>query len=214
MSKIWFISDVHFGHKAILKYQPKRLEKMSINPTDSDSDKHHTKYLIEQWNNTIAKNDVVYICGDLSFYNREATRRILEKLHGKKHLILGNHDSSSKGLENYFESVSQIKSVVFKKHEYEFLDEDLYLELCHFPILTWNQRQKGVVMVHGHTHGRIDDINELSKELRVDVGYDGSLANMEFISLEDLYIHCKKISGGLLFKKYIEKKMLDDGRRY
>ena len=137
----------------------------------------------------------------------------MEKLNGKKHLILGNHDKSCKGLENYFESVSQIKTVDFKKHEYDFLDENFIIEMCHYPIFSWNRRQHGSCHVHGHCHGSIDGLNKQSKELRVDVGYDGELANLDFIGLEQLYKYFKSITGELTFKQYIEKKMENDGYR-
>ena len=42
-------------------------------------------------------------------------------------------------------------------------------------------------MVHGHCHGNIDDLNESSKDLRIDVGLDGKLANYNLVSLEQLY---------------------------
>ena len=212
-SKVWFTSDIHFGHKNVLRFCKKRQEKMGIDLEDPAFDEKHRLYLIEQWNNTIAKKDIVYILGDFSFYNREGTRRILERLNGKKHLILGNHDKSCKGLENYFESVSQIKTVDFKKHEYQFLDENFIVEMCHYPIFSWNRRQHGSVMIHGHTHGSICNINKQSKELRVDVGYDSLLGNLGFVSLEDLYKYFKTITNGLSFKDYIEKKMVEDGYR-
>lgn len=42
-------------------------------------------------------------------------------------------------------------------------------------------------MVHSHCHGNIDEFNESSKDLRIDVGLDGKLANYNFVSLEHLY---------------------------
>ncbi|MDD7621917.1 MAG: hypothetical protein SOY33_00405 [Candidatus Onthovivens sp.] len=42
-------------------------------------------------------------------------------------------------------------------------------------------------MVHGHCHGNIDEFNESSKDLRIDVGLDGKLANYNFVPLEQLY---------------------------
>jgi calcineurin-like phosphoesterase family protein len=212
-NKVWFTSDIHFGHKNVLRFCTKRREKMGIDIDDPEFDDKHRLYLIDQWNKTISKKDTVYILGDFSFYNREGTRRILEKLNGKKHLILGNHDKSCKGLENYFESVSQIKTVDFKKHEYEFLDENFIVEMCHFPIYSWNRRQHGVCHIHGHTHGSMCEINKSSKELRVDVGYDSVLGDLEFISLEKLYNHFKSITGNQTFRNYINKKMEDDGYR-
>lgn len=212
-TKIWFTADLHLGHKHIIHFKKERVRKMKLDYNDPEYNDKHTKYIIEQWNNRIDKKDRVYILGDLSFYNREGTRRILEKLNGEKHLIIGNHDKSCKGLENYFESVSQIKTVTFSKHEYDFLNENFIINMCHFPIFSWDRRQHGTVMVHGHTHGNIDEMNELSRELRVDVGYDGKLAKMDFVDLETLYKHCKTITGDLTFKQYIEKKMIEDGTR-
>lgn len=45
--------------------------------------------------------------------------------------------------------------------------------MCHFPMLSWEHKDKGSVMIHGHCHGKVDKINIDSKELRVDVGIDG-----------------------------------------
>lgn len=213
MVKVWFTSDLHFGHKHILYFKKGRCEKFNINLNDPDAIEIHDKCLIEQWNNTIGKKDVIYILGDLSFLKKDETKKLLEKLHGKKHLILGNHDKSCKGLENYFESVSQLKTVNFQKHEFQFLDENFIVEMCHFPILSWNRRQHGVCHVHGHAHGGCDEVNTLSKELRVDVGYDSNLSNFNFIDLETLYKYFKSITGDMTFREYIDKKMIEDGCR-
>ncbi len=65
--------------------------------------------------------------------------------------------------------------------------------MCHFPMLSWEHKDKGSVMIHGHCHGKVDKINTDSKELRVDVGIDGNLANYDLISLEKLANHLTKI---------------------
>ncbi|MEE0684722.1 MAG: hypothetical protein UC703_10040 [Bacilli bacterium] len=57
-------------------------------------------------------------------------------------------------------------------------------------------------MIHGHCHGKVDQINTDSKELRVDVGIDGNLANYDLISLEKLANHFIKI------EKYNEHGMV------
>ena len=57
----------------------------------------------------------------------------------------------------------------------------------------WEHKDKGSVMIHGHCHGKVDKINTDSKELRVDVGIDGNLANYDLISLEKLANHLTKI---------------------
>lgn len=204
MNKVWFTADTHFSHKNILKYTH-RPEVFGLDLESETFIEEHNQWLIDKWNSTVGKKDTVYILGDFSFANQEETKKILEKLHGIKHIVYGNHDMSARKLTNYFESCSDIKEVIFKKSTYPFLEEDFSVEMCHYPILSWNRRNYGSCMIHGHCHGNIDDINKASNELRVDVGIDGSLANYEFISLEDLYYYFKTITNGELFLDYVRQ---------
>ena len=217
--KIWFTSDTHFFHRNILKFQKERREIMGITDDMSDSEmiEKQNEWIINMWNSTVDKHDHIYILGDVSFGTTEETRVLLEKLHGKKHLIVGNHDKSCNGLENYFVSVSQIKEFPIKKHQYDFLEENIYLVLCHFPMIAWNRRLHGSWMIHGHIHGGYDAENIKSEELRVDIGLDSKIANFGLVSLEQLYKFMKdKIAekGFTDFEKYIEWKSDKDGIRY
>jgi hypothetical protein len=60
-------------------------------------------------------------------------------------------------------------------------------------------------MVHGHCHGRIDEYNNKTGDLRVDVGIDGGLFHEcgGFISLEKLYKYFYGIAQGPAFAKYV-----------
>ena len=160
----------------------------------------------------------MYILGDFCLGNKIETEKILQKLKGKKFLIEGNHDKSLHGLERYFEWYGQIKEAKFTNNQYDFINpnETFCCELCHYPLLTWNRRPHGTCMVHGHCHGTIDSFNNESMELRVDVGFDGTLANRGLIPLEDLYNHFKAklaIAGVNTFQEYNEWKMKNDGFR-
>lgn len=206
---IWLTSDLHFSHLNILKFQKERCETMGITEDMTDTEKlhKHNEWIVNMWNMTVKKEDHVYILGDVSFGSTEETRKILERLRGHKHLIVGNHDKSCKGLENYFESVSQIKEFPIKKHMYDFLEENIYLVLCHFPMVAWNRRLHGAFHLCGHLHGSLDEITEQSGELKVDVGLDGKLANFSLVSLEKVYKYMKnKIvkKGFNDFEKYVE----------
>lgn len=139
------------------------------------------------WNKTVSKNDEVIIVGDFSFLSTEDTKKLMGKLNGNKILVLGNHDDSSERMKNYFNNVSQIKERTFKASNYGFLDGNFRMYMCHFPLLSWPSKNHGAIMVHGHCHGNIDDLNENSKDLRIDVGLDGNLANYNLVSLEQLY---------------------------
>lgn len=184
---IWFTSDLHFFHDRILEFHPKR--KTIFGDTVEKS----KETMIKWWNSRVDKKDTVYILGDLSFGEVEDKRKLFQRLNGNKILILGNHDKIPDHLKCYFNSITQIKNMRFKKSVHSFLTRDMEVIMCHFPMLTWEHKEKGAVMVHGHCHGKIDEINELSKELRVDVGIDSKFANYNLVSLEKLDKHFNKI---------------------
>ena len=212
--KIWFVGDLHFSHQSILYFHPKRRAEVGITLEELQEDKalaiaRHDEWLINRWNEIVSREDTIYFLGDFCFANKVNTEKILQKLKGKKHLILGNHDKSLNGLDRYFESVSQIKEAKFTNNQFKFIDpkETFCIEMCHYPLLTWNRRPHGTVMVHGHAHGMADDLNRVSKELRVDVGFDGTLANHSFVELETLYNYFCEIrdaAGCKTFQEYNE----------
>ena len=145
------------------------------------------EWLLDKWRSTVDKRDTVYVLGDLTFLKSEDARHLLEKLPGQKFLIEGNHDGSIRAYKNYFREVYQIKEMVFKPTVAPFLKEDLQVVMCHYPMVTWNKKPYGAIMLHGHCHGKLDEHNAQSMDLRFDVGIDGTLANLEFLTLEDIY---------------------------
>lgn len=193
---IWFISDLHFLHKNILDHQP--LRKTLFGETLME----HDKKLLEFWNATVSKKDTVYIIGDLAFGEMSEKHKLFHKLNGNKILILGNHDKVPDHLKSVFSSVHTIKEMTFKQSVYPFLEEDFNIVMCHFPLLTWNHKTSGYCMVHGHCHGKLDDFNTDSEELRVDVGIDAKLSGGGFIPLGQLYDHFKKVAKQKLLKEY------------
>ena len=83
MAKDFFIADTHFGAENIRRYENRPFE------TAQEMDEK----LIENWNKTITPEDTVYVLGDFSDYkDREKDAEILQRLHGCKILIMGNHD--------------------------------------------------------------------------------------------------------------------------
>ena len=84
---IYFISDTHFGHEAIISYCHR--------PFRSIDEMNET--LIKNWNETVSDNDTIYFLGDFSFCGYEKTRDILNRLKGKKIIIVGNHEK--KGIQ-------------------------------------------------------------------------------------------------------------------
>lgn len=205
MPKVFFTSDTHFFHKNILKHCPSRKEL--CNASDENDIVSWDKWMVDEWNKTIKKHDIVYIIGDFAFGSAELSKKILGKLNGKKFLILGNHDGSSDKLNNHFIQITQQKMAVFKKEQYDFLDEDMQVFMCHYPLITWPSKHYGAIQLHGHCHGRLDAYNEESPDLRVDIGIDSTIAEFKPIPLEKIYQYFKTKTNGKSFKEYaIEKK--------
>lgn len=221
--KIWFVSDTHFGHVSILYFHPLRREACGVTLEELQTDKNsaiakHDQWLINKWNSVVRKQDTVYFLGDFCLKNKEYTENILKQLKGKKFLIRGNHDKSLNGLENYFEWVGDIKEAKFTNNQFKFIDpnETFCVEMCHYPMLTWNRRPHGTCMVHGHSHGNANIINELTDELRVDVGLDNQYWDYNFVELEQLYNYFRNIikSHGLsTFQDYVNYLMETQGYR-
>lgn len=213
--KVFFISDMHFHHLNCLYFKPKRRTLAGISLDElQNGDKEacmrkHDEWLINKWNEQVGKRDVVYILGDFCLGNKEITQRILSRLNGRKYLILGNHDKSCKGLENYFEWVGSIKEAKFTHEMFPFIDqsETFCVEMCHFPMIAWNRKAHGTVHTCGHIHSAHDFMNDQTGVLRVDVGLDAALANYQLIPLEKLYAHFRDIvkkHGFSTFKEYAE----------
>jgi calcineurin-like phosphoesterase family protein len=223
--KIWFTSDLHFLHGNSIVFHPERLEAAGMSYSDFEVDRglsmeQYAEWLIGKWNETVKREDSVYILGDFSLANRERTEKVLRRLRGKKYLIFGNHDKACKGLENYFEWCGDIKEAKFTENQFKFIDpnETFCVELCHYPLLTWNRRTHGSCHLHGHVHGALDTYNENSKELRLDVGWDGALAKKYggLIELEDIYNEFRaKLdkAGASTFQEYMDKLMIEQGYR-
>lgn len=95
MSTVRFIGCLHLKHEWMAKHRG-----------FEDSVDHDT-HLIKSWNDLITKRDLTYILGDISMENPDAYK-ILDKLNGRKKVILGNHDLGKHipELLKYVDSVS------------------------------------------------------------------------------------------------------------
>ena len=101
---IWFTSDLHLNHANIIKYTKSRHHFNKMDPVAfaallPDAQKAYlrsecvpemNKAIIENFNACVKPEDEVYILGDVCFGGD--VEGFLRQLHGKKYLIIGNHD--------------------------------------------------------------------------------------------------------------------------
>ena len=145
----WFLADTHFSHANIIKYSNRPFaSKFEMNSK-----------LMENWNTKVSQDDTVYHLGDFCFADEQEGQSILDRLNGKKHLIIGNHDKTGVKLSGW-ESVSHYKEVSI---------DGQFIVLCHYAMRVWNKSHHGAWMLYGHSHGSLpDDPNALSFDVGVD----------------------------------------------
>ena len=216
MNKIYFISDTHFGHKNILHYTSSRCEAIGVKCykdndewkyidlttnqpiSEQEAVKRMDNWIIQKWNERVDKKDEVYVLGDFSFYGVEETQKIFHKLHGKKHLIIGNHDSSGESIQGWA-TKKQLHLIDITKSRFDWLPKTLRIFMSHFPMISWWSKEYGSIMLHGHCHGRINDLNNSQPDLRLDVGMDGE----KFMwSLEEVYEYMVNKTKTVDFESY------------
>ena len=140
MSKIFYISDTHLGHKNCIEFDKRPFE--SVEEMDQT--------IIDNWNRKVTDEDTVYILGDFIYRSGRSFDWYLKQLKGKKILVSGNHDwqlLEDEKTKPYFEHIGNLV---------EIDDGDKQIVLCHFPLAEWNgSRRKWNTTYHiyGHIHG-------------------------------------------------------------
>jgi len=168
---IWYIADTHLLHPKIVGIcdRPTKIE-------------YHDEWIIDRINSVVNKKDQLFLLGDVSLGNLIKTEKLLDKMHGKKVLILGNHDNSIKN-STRFEHVTQIYDFNFHSPSYN----NIHLVLCHYPMLSWNRKVHGSGHLFGHVHGRVE-----GHGLSFDVGVDAN--DYMPLNLEQVYDRLTRIS--------------------
>ena len=125
--RIWFIGDLHLGHRNIIKYCSRPFDDVN----------QMNEILIQNWNKKIGVEDRVFVLGDFALCGKDKIIEFGNQLKGKKILIMGNHEGAS--LTTYynagFEMVSRFPlfwNNIILSHE--------PVENCQYP------------NIHGHLH--------------------------------------------------------------
>jgi calcineurin-like phosphoesterase family protein len=158
----FFTSDSHFGHSRIIEYCNR--------PFQSADEMNKTQ--IDNWNEIITDDDIVYHLGDFAFGSDEFVDYIIDQLNFKHlHFIKGNHD---KPFVSWYKKtlaknnkLSQYVSLYDSYHEVRINGIDFTLN--HYAQRVWNKSHHGAFHLYGHSHGTLpDDPNSLSFDCGVD----------------------------------------------
>jgi calcineurin-like phosphoesterase family protein len=135
MSQVRFIADLHLSHQNMAKRR------------GFSTIEEHDEHVITQWNSVVSKRDVTYILGDMTM-EKSSPYPLLDRLNGRKHVVLGNHDRRQdvKKLLEYVESVAgmiQYKGIM----------------LTHCPIHPMELEYRFNKNIHGHIHDKVVILN-------------------------------------------------------
>lgn len=166
MGNIWVTADTHFGHPNILKYQGHTRTGGYHKPKDIEE---HDESLILFWNQRAKPEDTVYHLGDFALAKTSLVMAVLDRLHGKIHLVRGNHDKKMpKKVRDRFESIQDYLEIKVWDEE---MDLEQFVVMCHYPMASWNKMHHGAWMLHGHCHDHLDSPSSMARQ---DVGVDAN----------------------------------------
>lgn len=136
IGEIYFIADLHFGHKNCLAFDNRPFKNID----------EHDSEIIKRWNDAVGIDDEVWILGDISWHNATKTIEIFNQLNGVKHLCVGNHDKKllkNKDVRGLFMEVVDYKELMFNNQT---------IVLSHYPIPCFNAHYYGAYHLYGHVH--------------------------------------------------------------
>jgi len=138
----FFTADEHYFHQNILKYTQRpftTVEEMN-------------EKLIRRHNEVVGKNDTVIHAGDFALAAKKKVGEIIEQLNGYHVFLQGSHDKWGTNLPFLWERKIG----------------DVYVVVCHYPMLSWPRSHYGSIMLHGHSHGRLTNPPDRVLDIGVD----------------------------------------------
>lgn len=168
---IWFSSDLHFNHNKSFIYDAR----------GCDSIEQMNQIILDNFNQLVAPTDDLWLLGDLVMGETYKAHELLTQLPGKKHIILGNHDTTLR-TELYRSLGWDCQyATMLKYNKYCFY-------LSHYPTLVGNFEEPFAPWnLHGHTH----DLNAFSVNPRCyNVNVDAH--ELAPIEINDIISHIKE----------------------
>jgi len=129
--KVWVWSDQHFFHKNIIDFSERPFENVE----------QMNEHLIANYNEYVDKDDICIWVGDVGFSGTTILNEILDRCHGYKILIIGNHDFNGKKLRKLnFDETHLIYTIDYP---------DVSMVFTHYPMYNIPYPY---VNIHGHLH--------------------------------------------------------------
>lgn len=164
--KVFFTSDLHFGHANVIRFDNRPFETVE----------EMNEELIRRWNAKVGKGDLVYVLGDL-IWRMQDSAALIRRLNGQIILIKGNHDR--------FIKQAPAKKLLAGVKDYDDICvtlEDGRRKRCilsHYFIPMYIGHRYNAIHLHGHSHNTDEAREEerITQEL-IDKGYSLRIYNV------------------------------------
>lgn len=175
--KLFFTSDTHYNHtnicRGVSNWGP------GSRTRDFDTLDAMNAAMVDNINHTVGEDDILFHLGDWSFGGFENIEEFRKRIVCKNiHLLLGNHDHhierDKEGIRSLFSSVNEYLRL--EVTEENRLPSGTHFKrtfiLCHYPIASWHDMNRGVIHLHGHVH--LEPHLRIAEGRAMDVGMDGN----------------------------------------
>ena len=197
--RLYFTSDTHYNHTNICRGVTRWTDAEDVTRDFKTLDQMNDR-IINGINEVVGQDDILFHLGDWSFGGFESIPEFRNRINCNNiHLVLGNHDHhierDKAGIRYAFSSVNQYVELNVN-NEYNFV-------LMHYPIMSWNNMNDGVIHLHGHVHLPPD--KRIGKGKMMDVGVDGN--GMDPISLSKVLtlMNPRPIKSGFEFDHHVKR---------
>lgn len=172
----YFISDTHFGHANIMKFEPEFRPFTHVDEMN--------EHIIQEWNKIVSPLDEVYHLGDV-YFGSKSNLSLVTRLNGKKKLVLGNHDTHTTMQE--FNDVGFVEIYGMLKFRKTML-------ITHAPVHPDELQYGATHNIHGHTHGRLIKDKFGKPDARY-INVCVERANYKPVHVDELLAYQKRIIG-------------------
>lgn len=168
LDDVFVTSDCHFNHDREFIWGKRGFKDST----------EHTWKLVEEWNKRVQPHQTVFHLGDFVFKDPNSVffENIANRLNGFIYFCGGNHISSFKNYisdEKPFPQYHENGRWAFLPNYLEIKVGKDFFVLCHYPIISHNNQNRGSYMLCGHSHGSCEFTNiNTGKGRRLDVGID------------------------------------------
>jgi calcineurin-like phosphoesterase family protein len=184
--QLFFTSDTHYAHSNICSATTK-WDGASNLTREFNSLDHMNDTLVNNINNMVGEDDILIHLGDFSFGGFEKIQEFRDRIVCKNiHLVLGNHDDhisrNKENVQRLFSSIQDYLKLDIRRPINKQTVEKFSFVCMHFPIISWDNMNQGVMHLFGHVHLPLN--LRIMEGRAMDIGVDGN--NLEPISLDEV----------------------------